>query len=45
MVARTERPISRKLMKFHRKEEMGKLKAIVKHILKSGKANKYELNY
>jgi len=42
-VTRMERPVSQELMKFHRKEQMGKLRLILKSILKFKKIDKFSL--
>lgn len=42
-VTRTPRPVSRELMKFHRKEEMTKLKAILKSLVKSGRVDNFSV--
>ena len=44
-LTRTKRPISKELMKFHRDEEMRKLKAILGSLIRFKKINKYELKY
>lgn len=45
LITRMERPISNELMKFHRKEEMRKLKAILSSAIQIKKINKYDLKY
>jgi len=45
LFTRMERPISKDLMKFHRNEEMRKLKAILRSVIKLKKINKYDLKY
>jgi glycosyltransferase involved in cell wall biosynthesis len=44
-LTRTNRPISKELMKFHRDEEMRKLKAILSALIRFKKINKYEIQY
>jgi glycosyltransferase involved in cell wall biosynthesis len=44
LVTRMERPVSRNLMKFHRKEEMHKLKSILGHALRLKKYNKFDMD-
>jgi biofilm PGA synthesis N-glycosyltransferase PgaC len=43
MLRRTKKPISRELMKFHRKEQMRKLKAIMKSLLTLKRIDKFQL--
>lgn len=45
LITRMERPISDELMKFHRDEEMRKLKAIISHFIRFRKINRYDLKY
>ena len=45
LLTRIERPISKDLMKFHREEEMRKLKAILWSVFRLKKINKYDLRY
>ena len=45
LLTRMERPISKELMKFHRDEEMRKLKAIFRSVIRLKKVNKYDLRY
>ena len=42
-VRRTPRPVSRDLMAFHRKEQIMKLKAILKSLLKLRRDNNFDL--
>lgn len=42
-VVRMDRPVSRDLMLFHRKEEMGKLKLILKRLLKAQRIDQFNL--
>jgi Glycosyl transferase family 2 len=42
-VTRTPRPVSRELMAFHRREEMTKLKAILKSLVKSGRVDNFSV--
>ena len=44
-ITRMKRPISKELMRFHRSEEMRKLKAILWQIIRYRKIDKYQLNY
>lgn len=45
LLTRVERPISKELMKFHRDEEMRKLKAIFRSVIRLKKVNRYDLRY
>ena len=45
LITMMERPISNELMKFHRDEEMRKLKAILRQIILFRKINKYDLKF
>jgi glycosyltransferase involved in cell wall biosynthesis len=45
LITRMERPISTELMKFHRDEEMRKLKAIFHSVIRFKKINRYDLKY
>jgi len=42
-VTRTPRPVSRELMAFHRREEMTKLKAIFRSLVKSGRVDNFSV--
>ena len=42
---RINRPVSIELMKFHRREQMEKLKIIFKNIIKFGKIEKYNIDF
>jgi len=42
-VRRTPRPVSAELMAFHRKEEMTKLKAILKSLLRFGRVDSFRV--
>jgi glycosyltransferase involved in cell wall biosynthesis len=42
-MSRVERPVSQELMRFHRKEQMEKLKLIFKSVLSLKKVNKYDI--
>ena len=44
MINKIERPISKELMWFHRREQMEKLAAIFKALLKFKKFNKYQIS-
>jgi len=43
LVRRTPRPVSRELMAFHRKEQMGKLKAILLSLARSRKVDNFDV--
>ena len=43
LLRRTPRPVSRKLMTFHRKEQMAKLKAILKSLAKFGRVDSFDV--
>lgn len=43
-VSREERPVSRELMKFHRREQMQKLKSILRSVLSFRTLNSFEVN-
>jgi glycosyltransferase involved in cell wall biosynthesis len=42
-ITRAKRPVSKELMRFHRKEQMKKLKAILRSMLRMGKVDNYRL--
>jgi hypothetical protein len=45
LLTRMERPISKELMEFHRQEEIRKLKAIFKQVIRTGRIDKFELDF
>jgi glycosyltransferase involved in cell wall biosynthesis len=42
-ITRAKRPVSKELMRFHRKEQMKKLRAILRSMLRLGKVDNYRL--
>jgi glycosyltransferase involved in cell wall biosynthesis len=44
LVTRMERPVSKELMEFHRREEMEKLRTIIKSLIRFKKFDKFRLN-